>query len=61
MALYLGDKMPDKKVLRDKMRSNNPKNEPVGPYTGRCDACGSKDLWDDNLHYGCKDCGALLG
>lgn len=40
---------------------NNPNNKPVGPYTGRCAHCGSKDLWDDNLAYGCNGCGALLG
>ena len=40
---------------------NNPQNEPVGHHTGRCAYCGSKDLWDDNLAYGCNDCHALLG
>jgi len=39
---------------------NNPDGEPTGHYTGRCRECGSKDLWDDNLHYGCNDCGAML-
>lgn len=39
------------------MRSNNSKNEPTGPFTGRCNQCGSKNLWDDNMNYGCKDCG----
>lgn len=28
-----------------------------GPYTGRCSDCGSSDLWDDNLAYGCNKCG----
>jgi uncharacterized protein (DUF983 family) len=42
-------------------RQNNPHNEPTGPFTGRCPCCGSKDLWDDNLAYGCNKCGALLG
>lgn len=41
-------------------RLNNPHNEPTGHYTGRCWRCGSKDLWDDNLAYGCNCCGALL-
>lgn len=36
----------------------NPKNEPTGHFTGRCMKCGSDDLWDDNLHYGCNNCGA---
>lgn len=40
---------------------NNPTNEPCGHYTGRCVHCGSADLWDDNLAYGCNSCGALLG
>jgi len=40
---------------------NNPRSEPVGHFTGRCAHCGSKNLWDDNLAYGCKDCGAILG
>jgi hypothetical protein len=40
---------------------NNPNREPVGPHTGRCEHCGSDNLWDDNLAYGCNSCGALLG
>lgn len=43
------------------MRHNNPRSEPVGHFTGRCSRCGSKDLWDDNMHYGCNACGAFLG
>lgn len=42
-------------------RRNNPSGEPVGHYTGRCAHCGSRDLWDDNLAYGCNSCGAMLG
>ncbi|TXH43512.1 MAG: hypothetical protein E6Q97_33950 [Desulfurellales bacterium] len=42
-------------------RKNNPHNKPVGDYTGRCRYCGSCDLWEDNLHYGCNVCQALLG
>lgn len=40
---------------------NNPNDEPIGHYTGRCSQCGSKDLWDDpgTFHYGCKSCGAF--
>lgn len=26
-------------------------------FTGKCSKCGSKDLWDDNLAYGCNQCG----
>ena len=42
-------------------RRNNPGSEPVGHFTGRCAHCGSNDLWDDNLAYGCNACGAMLG
>lgn len=27
----------------------------------KCPYCGSKDLWDDNLAYGCRSCKAFLG
>jgi len=37
-------------------RQHNPHNEPTGDHTGRCYQCGSKNLWDDNLSYGCNDC-----
>lgn len=47
--------------LENLRRRNNPQNEPVGHFTGRCAHCGSDDLWDDNLAYGCRSCGALLG
>ena len=40
-------------------KNNNPHNEPVGHYTGRCKRCGSDDLWDDNLAYGCNTCHAF--
>lgn len=40
--------------------TNNPRREPTGHFTGRCGRCGSDDLWDDNLHYGCNACGAFL-
>ncbi len=39
--------------------ANNPNNEPTGHYTGRCMKCGSNDLWDDNLAYGCRTCHAI--
>lgn len=42
-------------------RKNNPEGKPVGHHTGRCAHCGSDDLWDDNLAYGCNQCGAILG
>ena len=58
---YVWDsKLPEETLERMRQR-NNPKNEPTGPFTGRCPRCGSKNLWDDNLAYGCNDCHALLG
>lgn len=39
---------------------NNPNAEPCGHFTGRCSKCGSKNLWTDNLHYGCNACGTWL-
>ncbi len=47
--------------LTQMRRKNNPQGLPVGHHTGRCAHCGSTNLWDDNLAYGCEDCGALLG
>lgn len=46
--------------VNEAMARNNPRNEPTGHFTGRCSKCGSTDLWDDNLHYGCNACGAIL-
>ena len=40
-------------------RETNPRNEPVGAFTGRCKRCGSDDLWDDHSTYGCNNCGAV--
>lgn len=37
---------------------NNPDNDPIGHYTGRCGRCGSKRLWEEKGWYGCNDCGA---
>ena len=28
---------------------------------GKCPHCGSKDLWDDNLAFGCRACKSFLG
>ena len=53
-------KYVDKEIRSDEMRKNNPRNEPTGHFTGRCSRCGSNNLWDDNLHYGCNSCGACL-
>lgn len=55
-------KLPENHSDLQRLRQkNNPNNEPVGHFTGRCAHCGSNDLWDDNLAYGCNSCGALLG
>lgn len=51
----------DPEALARMRNQNNPKSEPVGHFTGRCAHCGSNDLWDDNLAYGCNHCGAMLG
>lgn len=51
---------PNKVALSQLRESNNPNNDPVGDFTGRCAHCGSTDLWDDNLAYGCNSCRALL-
>lgn len=40
-------------------RETNPSNQPTGDFTGRCYQCGSDNLWDDNLHYGCNNCGMV--
>lgn len=37
----------------------NPDRKPTGHFTGRCGKCESSDLWDDNLCYGCNNCGAF--
>jgi hypothetical protein len=39
---------------------NNPEGKPTGHYTGRCGRCGSNDLWDDNMAYGCNVCGSFF-
>lgn len=31
----------------------------AGHFTGRCMKCGSSNLWQDNLAYGCNACGAF--
>lgn len=36
------------------------KPKPKGDHTGRCGKCGSARLWEDNLTYGCRDCGAIF-
>lgn len=52
-------KFTDEELAIERQR-NNPSYEPTGHFTGRCALCGSDDLWDDNLAYGCNHCGALL-
>jgi hypothetical protein len=60
-----GDSRPcegrERERLMDELRlRNNPNNEPTGDFTGRCMHCGSKDLWTDNLTYGCNCCKAIF-
>jgi len=43
--------------LVEMQQRNNPNNQPVGHFTGRCQYCHSSDLWDDNSAYGCNCCG----
>jgi glutamate dehydrogenase/leucine dehydrogenase len=50
----------DPKWLAEQMKQNNPNNEPVGHFTGRCMRCGSRNLWDDAAAYGCDNCDALF-
>ncbi len=62
-ADQVGSKLPTRKTEAELVvmrQRNNPTNAPVGHHTGRCAYCGSSNLWDDNLAYGCSDCGALL-
>lgn len=41
--------------------SKRPVKRPkVGDHTGLCSRCGSRRLWEDNLSYGCRDCGAVF-
>lgn len=57
----LKPELPTNQDALAKLRQkNNPNNEPVGDFTGRCRHCGSNDLWDDNLAYGCNSCHAML-
>lgn len=49
----------DEQELAELRKKNNPRNERTGHYTGRCGRCGSRDLWDDIMHYGCNCCGAF--
>lgn len=58
MAVF-PSKLTEAELLVERQQ-NNPNNEPTGDFTGRCSECGSKDLWDDNLAYGCNNCGAIL-
>ena len=50
--------MTDEEAAAARQR-NNPDNEPMGHFTGRCGRCGSADLWDDNTAYGCNRCGGF--
>lgn len=47
-------------LIEKLQKQHNPNNEPVGHFTGRCEICHSKDLWDDVTAYGCNCCGAIF-
>lgn len=51
--------MPQREYPNLPPSQTNPKGEPTGHFTGRCGQCGSDDLWDDNLTYGCNNCGKI--
>jgi len=58
---FLKPDLPDSQEELAEMRQrHNPSEKPVGDFTGRCRHCGSDNLWDDNLAYGCNACGAIL-
>lgn len=53
--------LPSNKFELSELRKrNNPNDDQVGHFTGRCAHCGSSDLWEDNIAYGCNSCGAML-
>lgn len=56
---FFGDPVSNAKYPNRPYSEVNPHNEPSGPFTGRCQRCGSDDLWDDNSYYGCNNCGAV--
>lgn len=49
-------KITDPQELERLRRINNPSNELVGPYTGRCANCHGKNLGEDNTNYWCNCC-----
>lgn len=55
-----GDNPTTPEQIRGMRQTQNPRNEPVGHFTGRCKHCGSRDLWDDNSAYGCRTCGRIF-
>jgi hypothetical protein len=55
----LRTKKLDIKILEEIKKINNPDNEQVGHYTGRCLYCHSNDLWSDMTAYGCTLCDSL--
>lgn len=56
------DRITDEVELARLSHIFNPNGEAVGPFTGRCTYCGSRDLWtaDNMLDYGCSRCGACF-
>jgi len=56
------DQITDVDELAQLRKVHNPNDEVVGPFTGRCTNCASRDLWtaDNMLDYGCSCCGAYF-
>lgn len=53
-------RIKNEQKLAELRAKNNPHNEKTGPFTGRCEHCGSSDLWETPYGYGCTCCGTLL-
>ena len=45
---------------RKRRQAKEDQDLPKGDFTGRCGKCGSSDLWEDNLTYGCNSCGEIF-
>lgn len=54
------DMLPSQQELAAMRLKNNPNGYSVGPFTGRCQHCASKDLWREKTRHGCNCCGANL-
>jgi len=48
-------------TLRDAVQTDDTTQHLREHGHGRCPHCGSRDLWDDNLAFGCRHCKRILG